>query len=81
MSTIAIGVDLAKSLFSACEMDGGGVGPRERRTLSIWEGMPHVFQSPLSQFLAAEQSMNTIGAFLSNRLDTRPTTPSPFKVI
>ena len=24
MSTITIGVDLAKSVFSACEMDGGG---------------------------------------------------------
>jgi acetyl esterase/lipase len=39
-------------------------------TLTVWEGMPHVFQSSLGQFLAAEQSLNAVGAFLSNRLDT-----------
>lgn len=37
-------------------------------TLSIWEGMPHVFQSSLGQFLAAEQSLNAIGDFLRQRL-------------
>lgn len=39
-------------------------------TLSIWEGMAHVFQSSLGQFLAAEQSVNAIGEFLRERLDT-----------
>ena len=43
-------------------------------TLSIWEGMPHVFQSSLGQFLAAEQSVNAIGDFLRQRL----TDASPF---
>lgn len=38
-------------------------------TLSVWEGMGHVFQSSISQFLAAEQSLNAIGDFLSQRLD------------
>ncbi len=37
-------------------------------TLSIWEGMPHVFQSSLNQFHAAEQSVNAIGDFLRQRL-------------
>lgn len=37
-------------------------------TLSIWEGMPHVFQSSLGQFRAAEQSVNAIGDFLRQRL-------------
>ena len=38
-------------------------------TLAVWEGMPHVFQSSFSQFLAAEQSLNAIGDFLRQRLD------------
>jgi acetyl esterase/lipase len=38
-------------------------------TLSIWEGMPHVFQSSLGQFLAAEQSVNAIADFLRQRLN------------
>lgn len=33
-------------------------------TLSVWTGMPHVFQSGLGHFLAAEQSIDAIGAFL-----------------
>jgi monoterpene epsilon-lactone hydrolase len=37
-------------------------------TLSVWMGMPHVFQSSLGRFIAAEQSMKAIGAFLSQRL-------------
>jgi acetyl esterase/lipase len=37
-------------------------------TLSVWAGMPHVFQSSLGQFLAAEQSLNAIGDFLRQRL-------------
>ncbi len=37
-------------------------------TLSVWEGMPHVFQSPLGQFLAAEQSVTAIADFLRQRL-------------
>ncbi|MDQ0395595.1 alpha/beta hydrolase [Labrys monachus] len=36
-------------------------------TLSVWEGMPHVFQSSLGQFLAAEQSVNAISDFLRQR--------------
>ncbi|WNJ93365.1 alpha/beta hydrolase [Bosea sp. 685] len=38
-------------------------------TLSVWEGMAHVFQSSLGQFRAAEQSVNAIGEFLRQRLD------------
>ena len=37
-------------------------------TLSVWTGMPHVFQSGLGHFLAAEQSIDAIGAFLHDRL-------------
>jgi acetyl esterase/lipase len=37
-------------------------------TLSVWAGMPHVFQSSLGQFLAAEQSLDAIGDFLRERL-------------
>lgn len=37
-------------------------------TLSVWNGMPHVFQSSLGRFLAAEQSLNAIGQFLHQRL-------------
>ncbi|KAA3512887.1 alpha/beta hydrolase [Agrobacterium rosae] len=37
--------------------------------LSVWEGMPHVFQSSISQFRAAELSVNAIGDFLRQRLD------------
>ena len=37
-------------------------------TLSAWTGMPHVFQSGLGHFLAAEQSIDAIGAFLHDRL-------------
>jgi len=36
--------------------------------LSVWEGMPHVFQSSLGQFVAAEQSVNAISDFLRRRL-------------
>lgn len=39
-------------------------------TLSVWEGMQHVFQTSLGQFLAAKQSLNAIGDFLCLRLDT-----------
>ncbi len=38
-------------------------------TLSVWEGMPHVFQSSLGRFLAAERSVDAIGDFLRQRLD------------
>ncbi|WP_158813371.1 alpha/beta hydrolase [Methylocapsa sp. S129] len=37
-------------------------------TLSVWTGMPHVFQSSLGHFLAAEQSVDAIGGFLRERL-------------
>lgn len=36
--------------------------------LSVWKGMPHVFQSSLGRFLAAEQSTDAIGDFLRQRL-------------
>ncbi|WP_168879455.1 alpha/beta hydrolase [Rhizobium sp. P28RR-XV] len=39
-------------------------------TLTVWEGMPHVFQSSLGQFFAAERSVNAIGEFLRHRLET-----------
>ncbi len=45
-------------------------------TLSVWEGMAHVFQSSLSQFRAAEQSVNAIGEFLRQRLNAVPSIPS-----
>lgn len=38
-------------------------------SLSIWAGMPHVFQSSLGRLRAADQSLDAIGAFLSSRLD------------
>jgi acetyl esterase/lipase len=36
--------------------------------LSIWTGMPHVFQSSLGRFVAAEQSTDAIGEFLRQQL-------------
>lgn len=49
-------------------------------TLSVWERMPHVFQSSLDSLAAAARSVDAIGAFLSNRLgppagNTLPSTP------
>lgn len=38
-------------------------------SLSIWAGMPHVFQSSLGHLRAADQSLDAIGEFLSSRLD------------
>jgi monoterpene epsilon-lactone hydrolase len=38
-------------------------------SLSVWAGMPHVFQSSLGHMLASERSLDAIGAFLSGRLD------------
>lgn len=50
-------------------------------TLSVWEGMPHVFQSSLGQFLAAKQSVNAIGDFLRSRLiDASPSTSTASEV-
>jgi epsilon-lactone hydrolase len=47
-------------------------------TLSVWEGMPHVFQSSLGRFLAAEHSVNAIGDFLRQRLiDTASPSTDP----
>ena len=47
-------------------------------TLSVWEGMPHVFQSSLGRFLAAEQSVDAIGDFLRQRLtDASPSISTP----
>jgi monoterpene epsilon-lactone hydrolase len=37
--------------------------------LSIWEGMPHVFQSSLGGFAAAEHSLEAIATFLRKCLD------------
>ncbi|MBZ9936634.1 alpha/beta hydrolase [Mesorhizobium sp. BR1-1-16] len=45
--------------------------------LSVWEGMPHVFQSSLGQFLAAEQSVNAISDFLRQRLDALADAAAP----
>lgn len=39
--------------------------------LSIWEGMPHVFQTSLGRFAAAEHSLEAIGTFLRKCLDGR----------
>lgn len=36
--------------------------------LSIWTGMPHVFQSSLGRIVAAERSLDGIGEFLRERL-------------
>ena len=36
--------------------------------LSIWAGMPHVFQSSIGRLLAAQQSLDAIGEFLVSRL-------------
>ncbi|MGX8009173.1 alpha/beta hydrolase [Mesorhizobium sp. ORM8.1] len=50
-------------------------------TLSVWEGMPHVFQSSLGQFLAAEQSVDAIGDFLRQRLiDASPSISTPSEI-
>ena len=38
-------------------------------TLSIWLGMPHVFQSSLGRYRAAEPSLDAVGAFLRQRLE------------
>ena len=57
---------LANSIRYADRARAAGV----KVTLSIWEGMAHVFQSSLGQFLAAERSVTAVGAFLSVRLDT-----------
>ena len=47
-------------------------------TLSIWEGMPHVFQSSLGHVLAASHSVDAIGAFLRQRLtDVSPSNNTP----
>ncbi|SDA57677.1 alpha/beta hydrolase [Mesorhizobium qingshengii] len=47
-------------------------------TLSVWEGMPHVFQSSLGRFLAAEQSVDAICDFLRQRLiDASPSISTP----
>jgi acetyl esterase/lipase len=37
-------------------------------SLWVWAGMPHVFQSNLGRFLAAERSLDAIGDFLRERL-------------
>jgi monoterpene epsilon-lactone hydrolase len=44
-------------------------------SLSVWAGMPHVFQSSLGHLKAAERSLDAIGAFLSNQLDAAPAVP------
>lgn len=49
-------------------------------TQSVWKGMPHVFQSSLGKFLAAERSVNAIGEFLRQRLiGTSPSISTPSK--
>jgi acetyl esterase/lipase len=50
-------------------------------TLSVWEGMSHVFQSSLGQFLAAERSVEAIGDFLRHQLmNASPTTSTDSEV-
>ncbi|WP_292222520.1 alpha/beta hydrolase [Mesorhizobium sp.] len=50
-------------------------------TLSVWEGMPHVFQSSIGRFLAAERWVDAIGAFLRQRLnDASSSIPTPSEV-
>lgn len=44
----------------------GGAGVQV--TLSIWTGMPHVFQTSVGQLVAAERSLAAIGDFLRQRL-------------
>lgn len=56
---------LADAIRYAEKAQAAGLGI----TLAVWESMPHVFQSSLGQFLAAEQSLNAIGDFLRERLD------------
>lgn len=56
---------LADSVRYADRAEAAGV----EVTLSVWEGMAHVFQSSLGQFRAAEQSVNATGEFLRQRLD------------
>lgn len=46
-------------------------------SLSVWAGMPHVFQSSLGRILAAERSLKAIGAFLSGRLDAPAANTAP----
>ncbi|MEO6609231.1 MAG: alpha/beta hydrolase [Aestuariivirga sp.] len=46
--------------------------------LSIWTGMPHVFQSSLGHLKAADQSLDAIGAFLLSRLDAATDNSIPF---
>ena len=55
---------LADSIRYADQARAGGV----EITLSVWEGMPHVFQSSLGRFAAAELSVNAIGDFLRQQL-------------
>lgn len=37
-------------------------------SLNIWKGMPHVFQTGIGRFIAADQSLNAIGQFLHQHL-------------
>ncbi|MER8692874.1 alpha/beta hydrolase [Mesorhizobium opportunistum] len=68
---------LADSIRYADRAQASGVEIR----LSVWEGMPHVFQSSLGQFLAAEQSVNAISDFLRQRLiDFSPSISTPSEV-
>jgi acetyl esterase/lipase len=56
---------LADSIRYAERAEAAGV----EVTLSVWEGMSHVFQSSLGQFRAAERSVDAIGDFLRQRLN------------
>jgi len=40
-------------------------------SVHVWKGMPHVFQTGIGRFIAAEKSMNAIGAFLREHLGHR----------
>lgn len=40
-------------------------------SLHVWKGMPHVFQTGIGRFIAAEESLDGIGSFLREQLRER----------
>jgi epsilon-lactone hydrolase len=48
----------------ASQASAAGVGV----SLTVWTGMPHVFQSSICRLLAAERSLDAIGEFFRSRL-------------
>lgn len=64
---IDVGDDEVLLADSVCYADRARAAGAEI-TLSLWEGMPHVFQSSLGRLLAAERSVDAIVDFLRQRL-------------